>query len=197
MSQLKREEVLKLMETKDKIEDEIKQLTDILNLNGVGMNDPLVDPEGFPINSVDVYQVRHARNRIICLQNDHKGLMKKIENGLHDYYCASNSSTNQNEIVPERHDIIVHKIPFAKINLVSDDSPAQLSGLNTNDELVEFGSINKTNFTNIADIAAVVQHSEGKALNIKVKRGDGYFTTSLRPKKWNGKGLLGCNIVPV
>lgn len=34
--------------------------------NGVGMNNPLVDQEGFPISNIDVYQVRHARHRIIC-----------------------------------------------------------------------------------------------------------------------------------
>lgn len=34
--------------------------------NGVGMTGPLVDSEGFPISNIDVYQVRHARHRIIC-----------------------------------------------------------------------------------------------------------------------------------
>ncbi|KAL3286352.1 hypothetical protein HHI36_000860 [Cryptolaemus montrouzieri] len=123
--------------------------------------------------------------------------MMKIESGLHNYYSSDSSTTIQDEAIQERHDNTVHKIPFAKINLVSDDSPAQLSGLLADDELVEFGSINKTNFTNLTDVAAVVQHSEGKALNVKVRRGDGYFSTSLRPKKWKGRGLLGCNIVPL
>lgn len=30
------------------------------------MDEPLVDNEGFPLASVDVYQVRHARQLIIC-----------------------------------------------------------------------------------------------------------------------------------
>jgi 26S proteasome non-ATPase regulatory subunit 9 len=66
MSEEIRQRVLQLIKQRDKIEDNIKQLTEILTLNGVGMNDPLVDSEGFPINSIDVYQVRHARHRIIC-----------------------------------------------------------------------------------------------------------------------------------
>lgn len=65
------------------------------------------------------------------------------------------------------------------------------------DEIVEFGSINEANFKSLNDIAAVVQHSEGRSLNVKVKRGDRYVTTELRPKRWKGKGLLGCNIIPL
>lgn len=34
--------------------------------NKVGMEDSLVDGNGFPRNDIDVYQVRHARHRIIC-----------------------------------------------------------------------------------------------------------------------------------
>lgn len=49
----------------------------------------------------------------------------------------------------------------------------------------------------MADIAAVVQHSEGQQLNVKLQRGDRYIVTYLIPKKWSGKGLLGCNVVPL
>ncbi|XP_045475312.1 26S proteasome non-ATPase regulatory subunit 9 [Harmonia axyridis] len=195
MNQEIRQEVLKLMDKKDKIENEIKELTDILHSNGVEMNDPLVDSEGFPINSIDIYQVRYARNKIICLQNDHKALMKAIEQGLHGYYSSSTTTADNDVEMEERINTLVHKLPFAKINLMSNDSPAQLSGLNLDDEIVEFGSINKANFKSLSDIATVVQHSEGRSVNVKVKRGERYFTIELRPKKWKGKGLLGCNIV--
>lgn len=30
------------------------------------MNEPLVDSEGYPRNDLDIYQIRFARNRIIC-----------------------------------------------------------------------------------------------------------------------------------
>ena len=30
------------------------------------MNDALVDSEGYPRADIDVYQVRHARHKIIC-----------------------------------------------------------------------------------------------------------------------------------
>ncbi|CAH0551795.1 unnamed protein product [Brassicogethes aeneus] len=195
-SQEVRLEVLKLIEQKDKIEGEIKELTGILTQNGVGMNDPLVDNDGFPINAIDVYQVRHARHRIICLQNDHKALMKQIENGLYGYYSNGDSSQQTSTAMEvDRPFVISYKIPFAKVNLVSPGSPAEYAGISQNDEVVEFGSVNFTNFKNITDIATVVQHSEGTPVSIKLKRGERFLTVQLIPKKWTGKGLLGCNII--
>lgn len=64
---------------------------------------------------------------ITGLQNDYKALMKEIEQGLHGYYSSSNTSTSNDVDMEERTNNIIHKVPFAKINLVSDESPAQLS----------------------------------------------------------------------
>lgn len=61
-----RDRVMKLIQDKDRIEGEIREQTAILETNNVGMDDPLVDAEGFPRNDIDVYKVRHARHRIIC-----------------------------------------------------------------------------------------------------------------------------------
>ncbi|KAJ3648655.1 hypothetical protein Zmor_020443 [Zophobas morio] len=198
MSENVRNHVLQLMKQKDKIEDEIKQLTQILTLNGVGMTDPLVDADDFPINSIDVYQVRHARHRIICLQNDHKAIMKKIENGLQGYYSSTSvDQTNGSQDIEMRdYDsaAVIHETPFAKITLVSPGSPAEFAGLSANDLIVEFGSINSTNFKSLADVGTVVQHSEGSEILVKLKRGERFVTALLVPKKWQGRGLLGCNI---
>ncbi|KAB0804799.1 hypothetical protein PPYR_01769 [Photinus pyralis] len=194
-----REHVLQLMKQKDDIENTIKELTEILTKNGVGMNDPLVDQDGFPISSIDIYQVRHARHRIICLQNDHKSLMKQIENGLHGYYSSSTHLPANNSLREEQAshvgNSVTNKTPFAKVTIVSPGSPAEIAGIQVNDLIVEFGSVNFSNFNNIVDIANVVQHSEGQQLYVKLQRGDRYITTYLIPKKWTGKGLLGCNIV--
>jgi len=34
--------------------------------NNVGMTEALVDDSGYPRQDLDVYQVRHARHKIIC-----------------------------------------------------------------------------------------------------------------------------------
>ena len=56
-----REQVLELMKQKDNIEEEIKALNEILESQKVGMDDPLVDQEGFPRSDIDVYQVKKSK----------------------------------------------------------------------------------------------------------------------------------------
>lgn len=163
------------------------------------MSEPLVDSEGFPISSIDTYQVRHARHQIICLQNDHKALMKRIEQGLQGYYSAAASDhgmdTQPVNLGNSRLEIVTHQQPFARVTVVSEGSPASYAGFQVGDEVVEFGSVNSTNFRAITDIATVVQHSEGTQVNVKLKRHNQFVTVQLIPRKWAGKGLLGCNIV--
>lgn len=61
-----RDRVMKLMEEKEKLEREIANCHAILETNNTNMHEALVDMEGFPRSDIDVYQVRHARHRIIC-----------------------------------------------------------------------------------------------------------------------------------
>lgn len=78
-----KEEVMKLIAKKEQIERSINDCGQILLANkNVGMNETLLDAEGFPRADIDVYAVRQARHQIICLQNDLKSTMKEIEHGL-------------------------------------------------------------------------------------------------------------------
>ena len=45
------------MKQKDALEAELKALSQVLESQGCGMEDPLVDGEGFPRADIDVYQV--------------------------------------------------------------------------------------------------------------------------------------------
>jgi 26S proteasome non-ATPase regulatory subunit 9 len=65
------------------------------------------------------------------------------------------------------------------------------------DLIVEFGSVNASNFRTLQDIGTVVNHSQGNSVSIKVKRHDKMLRLSLTPHAWSGRGLLGCNIIPV
>lgn len=106
--------------------------------DNVGMSGPLVDAEGFPRNDIDVYQVRLARQTIICLQNDHKELMNQIQTLLNQYHSEiattdpelvnrasaldldsdrSPGGANITDLAPARAIVVV--------NLVSPDSPAE------------------------------------------------------------------------
>ncbi|XP_015120213.1 26S proteasome non-ATPase regulatory subunit 9 [Diachasma alloeum] len=195
--------VLNLMREKDKIEAQLAELKGILDKNHVGMTEALVDSEGYPRADIDVYQVRHARANIICLQNDHKALMKRIEAGLIEAHSvgreclpeSSASSSPRSAPVASVQDTSSPGEPFVRVNLVSEGSPAEQAGLCVNDLITEFGSVNSQNFRSLKDIGDLVAHSLNKPVIVKVKRRSDYTVLTLVPKPWAGKGLLGCNII--
>ncbi|XP_053442976.1 26S proteasome non-ATPase regulatory subunit 9 isoform X1 [Nycticebus coucang] len=200
-------DVQELMRRKDEIEAQIQANYDVLeSQKGIGMNEPLVDSEGYPRSDVDLYQVRTARHNIICLQNDHKEVMKQVEEALHQLHArdkekqARDMAEAQEEAMSHKPGQSVSHRPsqaFAKVNSISPGSPASTAGLQVDDEIMEFGSVNIQNFHSLSNISTVVQHSEGKSLNVVVIRRGEKHQLRLVPTRWSGKGLLGCNIIPL
>lgn len=88
---------MQLIAKKEQIERSINDCGQILAANkNVGMNESLLDVEGYPRADIDVYAVRQARHQIICLQNDLKSIMREIEQGLvtvHTEARASHTTT--------------------------------------------------------------------------------------------------------
>ncbi|XP_034238977.1 26S proteasome non-ATPase regulatory subunit 9 [Thrips palmi] len=191
VSETSRGSVLKIIEEKDKIEKEIEALMGVLSTNRVGMHDPLVDAEGYPRQDIDVYQVRHARHRIVCLQNDHKSLMKEIERGIHALH--SGGSSNENDEAMQEPQPVGDTI--AVVNKVTPGSPASLAGLEVLDRIIEFGSVNSANFRSLANIGFVADSSKNRPVTVVVLRDNRIVRLSITPKPWLGPGLLGCNIV--
>eukprot|EP00058_Branchiostoma_floridae_P005857 XP_002591345.1 hypothetical protein BRAFLDRAFT_114341 [Branchiostoma floridae] len=191
------DDVKKLMARKDEIEEEIKTWQDVLeSQKGVGMSGPLVDTEDFPRSDIDVYQVRTARHNIICLQNDHKAIMREIEEGLHNLHAQAREK-GQGEKMDVRPENTDKPKPFARVDSVAAGGPASMAGLQVGDQVLQFGSVTPANFTGLQNIGQVVQHSEGKTVPVRVLRGEETMNLGLRPQRWSGRGLLGCNIVPV
>ncbi|XP_066835427.1 26S proteasome non-ATPase regulatory subunit 9 [Anser cygnoides] len=192
--------VLQLVRRKDELEARIRACYELLRDSGVGPDEPLVDAEGFPRADIDVYRVRAARHSIACLQNDHKALMKQVEEALHQLHAREKEkqAKDQAEALAEAQSQS-QSLPqaFARVNAVTPESPASVSGLQVDDEIVEFGSVNVHNFQNLQNIATVVQHSEGRPLSVTVIRNGKKVHLGLTPKRWAGKGLLGCNIIPL
>ncbi|XP_065361748.1 26S proteasome non-ATPase regulatory subunit 9 [Calliphora vicina] len=203
--------LFKLMSDKDKLETQINTYGVILSQNdNVGMTGPLIDTEGFPRNDIDVHQVRQARQQIICLQNDHKALMKEIEKLMHELHAEAkqahtsqqlshkaagmdlnNSSSDDSE---EMSDALPQK-PFLKVKNVSVGSPAEEAGLRINDEISEFGSANANNFNKkLETIANIVKHMHDRRIPLKVLRNNEILNLILIPHTWSGPGLLGCNV---
>ncbi|XP_028269717.1 26S proteasome non-ATPase regulatory subunit 9 [Parambassis ranga] len=199
-SEMTMDDVKNLVKKKDEIEEQIKAYYDVLEDQGVGVEGPLVDAEGYPRADVNLYQIRTARHNISCLQNDHKAIMAEIEEALHKLHAREKAKRDQDEAeaqVEAMEQQVTLPPPFARVDAVTEGSPAYGAGLRVGDEIIEFGSVNSGNFQNLQNIASVVQHSERKPLRVTVIRVDQKVQMSLTPQRWSGRGLLGCNIVPV
>ncbi|KAM4808938.1 26S proteasome non-ATPase regulatory subunit 9 [Rhinophrynus dorsalis] len=200
-SEITMKDVQLLIAKKDEIEAQIKAYYEVLeDQKDIGMEGPLVDREGYPRADIDVYQVRHARHNIICLQNDHKAIMGEIEEALHSLHAREKEKRKKDEAEAQAEALHRHQaLPsaFARVDAVTPGSPASMSGLQVGDEITAFGSVNSNNFQTLQNIASVVQHSEGKPLSITVVRDGKSVQLGLTPQRWSGKGLLGCNIIPL
>ena len=196
-----RASLLQLDHDRSKMEEELKEMLDVLKGQGVGMEEALVDAEGYPRNDIDVYQIRHARNRIICLRNDLKDIMAKIEAGMHGLHEKSRTEGNGTNCA---ENVSVPPPCFAIIDIVTPGSPAQEDGLRVGDRVAEFGNVNADNFGALSDVGKEVQRRKGQTVHVKVVRkkaedSDDVEVKVVRlvPREWSGRGLLGCNIVPL
>ncbi|XP_042371115.1 26S proteasome non-ATPase regulatory subunit 9 isoform X2 [Plectropomus leopardus] len=163
MTEITMEDVQNLIKKKDEIEEQIKAYYDVLE-DGVGVEDPLVDAEGYPRADVNLYQIRTARHSISCLQNDHKAIMEEIEEALHKLHALEKAKREADEAGAQEEAMeqqVTLPPPFARVDAVTQGSPASGAGLRVGDEVIEFGSVNTANFHNLQNIASVVQHSEG------------------------------------
>jgi len=116
--------------------------------------------------------------------------------------------------------------PFAKVDAVADESPAEDAGMKVDDLVTRFGSLHANNHDRLRAVIYLVPEvaGEGGTIEIGVLRrrsGSGSggnddntndddidigdyddetqwekLTLSLRPRPFSGRGLLGCHIVP-
>jgi len=93
--------------------------------------------------------------------------------------------------------------PFCRVDSVAPASPASAAGLKVNDQILAFGP-----HTSMSAVAELVKSAatENAAIELRIQRNDdsasGAASTKtillkLEPKPWNGRGLLGCHILPV
>lgn len=134
------------------------------------MSTPLTTFDGFPRNDIDVPQIRTTRARIVRLKNDHKALMAKLEVAVHEQFAkASDNSSNgtssaRTEALPAAESntssASALEPPFAKVNTVVPNSPAELAGLRVGDKITRFGTVNFTNHERLSRVAQAVQQNE-------------------------------------
>ncbi|KAI7876035.1 hypothetical protein K492DRAFT_210615 [Lichtheimia hyalospora FSU 10163] len=196
-----------LIKKKDDIEAQLRELEDSLTMQGVGMDQPLVDAGGFPRSDIDVVAARTSRNLIHRLRNDHKDIMKEIEQALHAIHQASRqekemtgtaSSSSSSPISTQQVSSTQpqQRVPFARVNAVAPDSPAYEAGLRREDKLVQFGSIHADNHDRLQALNQLVGRSEGIPITVIILRQENQQSLTLTPRQgWGGRGTLGCHIM--
>ncbi|KAH9909416.1 hypothetical protein F4778DRAFT_230193 [Xylariomycetidae sp. FL2044] len=194
---------------KQNLEDELKALGGVLDSHGVNMDTSLTTADGFPRADIDVPQIRTTRARIIHLKNDYKDLMNAIEKHLHEHFASLQDTDDvapsttapagmMGDFIPQTLDE-----PFAKVNSIVTDSPADTAGLKAGDEIRNFGYVNKSNHDGLRKVAECVQGNEGQRILVKVSRRTGAsggqeLHLNLIPRQnWGGRGMLGCHILPL
>ncbi|KAI4119298.1 MAG: hypothetical protein LQ345_000767 [Seirophora villosa] len=166
--------LLDLIADKARLEDELKALSGVLDSHGVNMDTSLTTFDGYPRDDLDVAQIRTTRARIIRLRNDYKGLMSKIEDGLHSHHAetrnltAARFSASSEHQLPDANHIPSGssslQAPFAKVNNVVEGSPAEDAGLRAGDKICRFGDVDLMNHEKLSKVAETVQRNEGVGL---------------------------------
>ncbi|GAB1727552.1 hypothetical protein NU195Hw_g565t1 [Hortaea werneckii] len=207
-----------LIAKKENLEAELTALGSVLDSHNVDMNTPLLTPDGFPRADIDVAQIRTTRSRIIFLKNNHKDLMRKLEVAVQEAFATGKApdvpATTASNAAPRAPAVQAEpsaassgaaiEPPFARVNTVAPNSPADQAGMLAGDKVTRFGTANWTNHERLSKVAQVVQNNENRAIIVKVLR-EGSSTAASQPlelqltprRDWGGRGLLGCHLLPI
>ncbi|EJC98455.1 uncharacterized protein FOMMEDRAFT_96697 [Fomitiporia mediterranea MF3/22] len=214
-----------LIARKSEIEAELDTQLSILKSHNVDMRTPLVDREGFPRADIDIVAVRTARVRIIELRNDLNAILEEVKTALEAVHAANRQTRteeNRDEDAMQVEETAAEEptIPFARVDGVAPGSPAAsavlyahiyctlMQGLQREDVILAFGSFTISSITSTTSSSTIIQASslaplatlaaehENQPLNIRILRNSQPITLTLIPRKWGGRGLIGCHIVP-
>lgn len=159
-----------------------------------------MDAEGFPRNDIDVREVRMARSQINSLQLDLKELLGEIERGLEEIHKEGAHLTTESKpprTVDPQQGTSTSTKPIVIVNLVSPGSPSEEAGIQVRDKILSLGTINSHNFKDLAQIGDLVKSCQNKSVPVRILRDSATIELTLVPKPWSGRGLLGCNILPI
>ncbi|OHS94129.1 26S proteasome non-ATPase regulatory subunit [Tritrichomonas foetus] len=176
-----------LTKSRDNIDNNLIRIKDYLESTGMGYKTPLIDKEGFPIPDIDHYKILAERQHAARLLNDRKRLEFII-----DCLTQTEGDPTRSTNTPLYRELEQLE-PFAIIDEVFPDSPAEQCGIMNGDFVITFG-----NARSLPEVPK--QIVEGNPLSIKVFRvkedGKTQVKLTITPAKWNGQGLIGCHIQP-
>ncbi|PIA17927.1 hypothetical protein COEREDRAFT_40090 [Coemansia reversa NRRL 1564] len=191
------EQTQELVKRKKALESEIKQLEAELSGHGVSRTEALVDQEGYPRGDIDIVAIRQIRQSLICKQNDLRWLMSEIERNLVSLHNTIQKDTSASDAATSQR-----QRPFARVSIVTPNSPASEAGLLVGDKIVKYGSVDATNHDNFKKLSTETINNINKPLPVTIERVvDGrpqILELTLRLRHgWGGESLLGCHILPL
>ncbi|EPY50179.1 26S proteasome regulator [Schizosaccharomyces cryophilus OY26] len=218
------EELKRLEKKKLEIEEEMKELQNVLIRENVTMHTPLVTEDGFPRSDIDIPTIRPTRHKIITLRNDYNKIEDEIKKALENVLSAQTTKNDVSSSVAkaqwkesgaqdqgvdtdasfvsgkqakvlQRASILGRPKPFCVVDSVAVGSPAQEAGLCVGDEIIRIQTC-----TSLSSLPALVQANLGKSLSVLLIRGydaddsPRIYRLSLQPHTWQGPGVLGCHL---
>lgn len=191
-----RTEAMALLNLGKQLDADISRHMAVLTSNGVNMQTPLIDTQGFPLANKDLMAIRTARQRINVLRNDSKAVRDRVAKLLE---LAINGDAVPSNGAPRAQAAAKENLkPFAKVNSVAESSPAQTAGLVAGDLVVRFGSVTVENDKGLSALAAPGVAVDGTSIQIMVMRSGETVNLTLIPRAgWGGRGLLGCHLLPL
>lgn len=164
--------------------------------------------QGFPRSDIDLLSVTADRRQVRELSNDHKALMAEIERKLHILHAQTREEVDVS-FAPAQHTrnqsagralVAPLAVPatsvdsFAVVDLVFENSPAMIAGLQEGDQIVRCAHITCQTPDSLETMGKLVLDSENRELDIDICRGEDNVSLKLTPMKWDGRGLLGCHL---
>ena len=188
-----------LMQQREELEREMDAISARLSSEDMpGESGPLTDSEGFPLAGLDLYAIRRDRKRLRELHNDYTQLSNELASCLSSALSPSHSSFPQQPSAPPPQtttrppDSPTVSPPIAAIGSVAANSPASAAGLREGDKLISLGRAGAGSA--LRDLAAAIRACENTTVTARVLRHGQEIDVSLTPQRWEGDGILGCEL---
>jgi 26S proteasome non-ATPase regulatory subunit 9 len=200
-------EVLKgLVKNKQEMEEAMETFAYKLEKSG-GTSGSLVDHDGYPRRDVDVHDTLIERNKLNCMRTDYKDLLKRIEDTMYHMHAQARDEglveeekkTLKTPKVEEKPKIMENLNPFLIVNSVASRSPAETAGLKPSDEIIRFADITEVEMRSfgLKIVGDFTANHQNKKITVVVQRIREQVALELTPQVWEGKGLLGCHLLPI
>jgi C-terminal processing protease CtpA/Prc len=170
-----------LMKSRDSIDARLAEVKAYLESTGLGYRSPLVDRDGYPLPNIDHTRILTERQQAARLLNDRK----RIE-VIADVLSRATP-------VPTLGDELERLRPFAIVDEVFANSPAEAAGVQNGDFLLRFGSATQSRL-----VPTQIMEGNPVVLNLLRVEHSGWNVIDITviPAKWSGSGLIGAHLQP-